>query len=152
MYSNSHNQVCMLLNCFLCWLHPTLQHLDSSRTDARILDYSSVFNTICFRKLNEKLTILSVSPPTCKWSLDFLTERPPVLRMGRQVSAELTVSTESQHGSCSSSKLFTMYTHDCVSTQDNTIIIKYTDDTTSGREMRKTKMQCFLWGGTQPQL
>lgn len=78
----------------LITLHHTLQHLDSSRTDVRILDGSSVFNTICPRKLNEKLTNLGVPPPTCNWNLDFMTERPPVVRMGRQVSAELTVSTK----------------------------------------------------------
>jgi len=34
------------------------------------------------------------------------------------------------HGGCLSPKLFTLYTQDCVSTQDNTILIKYADDAT----------------------
>ncbi|KAK0144491.1 putative RNA-directed DNA polymerase from transposon X-element [Merluccius polli] len=113
-------------------LHHTLQHLEGSRTYARMLflDYSSAFNTIRPGKLIRKLTDLGVPTPTCNWILDFLTERPQVVRMGRQVSAELIISTGSPQGCCLSLKLFTLYTHDCVSTHDNTIIIKYAYDTT----------------------
>jgi len=113
-------------------LHHTLQHLESRRTYARMLflDYSSAFNTIRPGKLIKKLTDLGVPTPTCNWILDFLTERPQVVRMGGRVSTELTVSTGSPQGCCLSPKLFTLYTHDCTSTQDNTILIKYADDTT----------------------
>lgn len=113
-------------------LHHTLQHLDSRGTYVRtlFLDYSSAFNTIRPGRLTEKLTDLGVPTPTCNWILDFLTERPQVVRMGRRVSAELIISTESPQGCCLNPKLFTLYTHDCVSTQGNTIIIKYADDTT----------------------
>ena len=69
-------------------LHHTLQHLEGRSTYARILflDYSSAFNTIRPGKLTEKLTDLGVPAPTCNWILDFLTERPQVVRMGGRVS------------------------------------------------------------------
>ncbi|XP_073720820.1 uncharacterized protein [Misgurnus anguillicaudatus] len=113
-------------------LHHILQHLDNRGTYVRtlFLDYSSAFNTIRPGRLTEKLTDLGVPTPTCNWILDFLIERPQVVRMGRRVSAELIISTGSPQGCCLSPKLFTLYTHDCISTQDNTIIIKYADDTT----------------------
>ena len=113
-------------------LHHTLQHLDNSRTYVRMifLDYSSAFNTIRPGKLIGKLADLGVPTPTCNWILDFLIERPQVVRVGGQVSAELIVSTGSPQGCCLSPKHFTLYTHDCASTQGNTIVIKYADDTT----------------------
>ncbi len=81
-------------------------------------------------KLTAKLADLEVPTATCNWILDFLTDRPQVVRMGKEVSAELTVRTGTPQGCCLSSKLFSLYTHDCSSTQDNNTIIKYTDDTT----------------------
>ncbi len=50
--------------------------------------------------------------------------------MGGWVSSEITVSTGSPQGCCLSPKLFTLYTSDCVSTRDDTVITKYADDTT----------------------
>ncbi|XP_039876554.1 uncharacterized protein LOC120726733 [Simochromis diagramma] len=113
-------------------LHHTLQHLKSSSTYVRMLflDYSSAFNTIRPGKLIEKLSDVNIPTLTCNWILDFLTERPQVVRIGGRVSAELTISTGSPQGCCLSPKLFTLYTHDCVSTQENAIIIKYANNTT----------------------
>ena len=109
-----------------------LQHLDTHSTYARLLflDYSSAFNTIRPMKLTVKLADLGVPTPTCNWILDFLIDRPQVVRLGKKVSAELTVSTGTPQGCCLSPKLFSLYTYDCTSTQDNNIIIKYADDTT----------------------
>ncbi|KAI2645121.1 hypothetical protein H4Q32_027825 [Labeo rohita] len=113
-------------------LHHILQHLESSRTYVRMLflDYSYAFNTIRPGKLIKKLTDLGITTSICNWILDFLTDRPQVVRMGGLVSDELTISTGSPQGCCLSPKLFTLYTYDCVSTQDNSIVIKYADDTT----------------------
>ncbi|XP_037553881.1 contactin-associated protein-like 5 [Nematolebias whitei] len=60
------------------------------------LDYNSVFNTIRPGKQIEKLTDLGVSTPTCNWILDFLTDRPQMVRIGGQVSNKLIISTGSQ--------------------------------------------------------
>ncbi len=113
-------------------LHYSLQHLDRPGTYVRMLflDYSSAFNAIWPSKLMEKLTDFGVQTSTRNWILDFLIERPQVVRIGSRVSAELTISTGTPQGCCLSPKLFTLYTSDCVSTQDNTVIIKYADDTT----------------------
>ncbi|KAK7884028.1 hypothetical protein WMY93_027151 [Mugilogobius chulae] len=81
-------------------------------------------------RLIEKLAELGIPTPTCNWILDFLIERPQVVRIGQRVSDQLTLSTGSPQGCCLSPKLFTLYTHDCVSKHNNTIIIKYADDTT----------------------
>ena len=113
-------------------LHSTLDHLEKSKTYTRMLflDYSSAFNTIRPMKLTVKLANLGVPTPTCNWILDFLKNRPQVLRMGKKTSAEITVSTGTPQGCCLSPKLYSLYTHDCVSTQKSNIIIKYADDTT----------------------
>ncbi|XP_037545771.1 SH3 domain-containing protein 19 [Nematolebias whitei] len=76
--------------------------------------------------------------------------------MGGRVSDELTVSTGSPPGCCLNPKLFTLY-NDCVSTQHNTIIIKYVDDTTlmglihEGNESGSRTMNTFSIG-PQPSL
>ncbi|KAJ8364789.1 hypothetical protein SKAU_G00136200 [Synaphobranchus kaupii] len=93
-------------------LHSTLEHLDKNRTYVRMLflDYSSAFNTIRPMKLIVKLTDLGVPTPTCNWILDFLTDRPQVVRMGNKVSGKLTISTGTPQGCCLSPKLFSLYT------------------------------------------
>ena len=113
-------------------LHSTLEHLDKNNTYARMLflDYSSAFNTIRPMKLTMKLANLGVPTPTCNWILDFLIDRPQVVRMGSKTSAKLTVSTGTPQGCCLSPRLYSLYTHDCVSTKRSNIIIKYADDTT----------------------
>lgn len=69
-------------------------------------DYSSAFNDIRPIKLTGKLAKLGVSTPTCYWILDFLTDRPQVVRIGKKVSAELTVSPGAPQGCYLSPKLF----------------------------------------------
>lgn len=113
-------------------LHHTLLHLDYNRTYVRMLflDYSSAFNTIRPAKLIVKLIDLGLPATTCNWILDFLLNRLQVVKMGGIISGNLTVSTGTPQGCCLSPKLFTLYTHDCVSTQDSSLVIKYADDTT----------------------
>jgi len=113
-------------------LHLSLQHLDRSGTYVRMLflDYSSAFNTIRPGKLIKKLVHLGVPTTTCNWVLDFLTNRQQRVRIGSNISTELTLSTGTPQGCCLSPKLFTLYTHDCGTDRNNTAIIKYADDTT----------------------
>uniref|UniRef100_A0AAV2KND4 Reverse transcriptase domain-containing protein n=1 Tax=Knipowitschia caucasica TaxID=637954 RepID=A0AAV2KND4_KNICA len=58
-------------------LHHILQHLDSPGTYARVLfvDFSSAFNTILPSLLQDKLSQLNVPDSTCRWIIDFLTDR-----------------------------------------------------------------------------
>lgn len=78
-------------------LHYTLQHLESSKTYGSMLflDYSSAFNTIRPGRLIMKLADLGVPTPTCNWILDFLTERPQVVKMGGRVL--LSSQTAQEH-------------------------------------------------------
>lgn len=75
--------------------HYVLQQLEDPNTYARLLflDYSSAFNTIRPMTVIEKLAGLGIPTPTRNWILDFLTDRPQVVRIGHKLSAELTVST-----------------------------------------------------------
>lgn len=78
--------------------------------EAITLHSYTAFNTIFPGRLTVKLTDLSAPTPNCNWILDFLTERPHVVRMGGRVSVELTVSKGMPQGCCHSPKLFTLHT------------------------------------------
>ena len=49
------------------------------------IDYSSVFNTIVPSKRITKLRTLGLNTSLCNWSLDFLTGRPQVVRVGNNM-------------------------------------------------------------------
>lgn len=74
------------------------------------------------------IALQSITSGRASWSWSWLIwgSRPPPAT-GR-VLAKPSVSTGSTQGCCL--KLFTLYTSDCVSTRDNTAIVKYADDTT----------------------
>lgn len=79
-----------------------LKHLDTPATYAwtLLLQYSSIFNTIRPMTLTVQLANLGTPTPTRNWILDFLKERPQVVRMGNNMSAEITVSTRTLQGCC----------------------------------------------------
>ncbi|XP_059831519.1 uncharacterized protein LOC132397158 [Hypanus sabinus] len=84
-------------------LHTVLSHLDNKDTYARILyiDFSSAFNTIIPQRLVEKLSLLGLNTAMCRWILDFLTERSQSVRVGRNISDSITLSTGSHKAVCS---------------------------------------------------
>ncbi|KAJ8353266.1 hypothetical protein SKAU_G00208330 [Synaphobranchus kaupii] len=113
-------------------LHTTLSHLDSRKGGyVRLLfiDYSSAFNTIVPTRLAGKLIELGLNTPLCAWILDFLTDRPQVVRVGRHTSNPLTLNTGSPQGCVLSPLLYSLYTHDCVARFSSNTIIKFADDT-----------------------
>ncbi|KAF7645586.1 hypothetical protein LDENG_00201580, partial [Lucifuga dentata] len=67
--------------------------------------------------LVSKLAPLGFSTTLCNWILDFLSERPQFVRVGKNTSSVITLSTGSPQGCVLSPLLFTL-------------IIKYADDTT----------------------
>ncbi len=64
-------------------MHAALSHLEKPNTYIRMLfvDYSSAFNTIVPSQLINKLHALGLTPSTCNWLLDFLTNRPQSVRL-----------------------------------------------------------------------
>ncbi len=113
-------------------LHSSLTHIDSSNGNyARLLfiDYISAFNTIVPTKLAVKLSDLGLNTSLCDWIQDFLTGRPQVVKVGQFTSNSITLNVGAPQGCVLSPLLYSLYTHDCVSSHRSTSIIKFADDT-----------------------
>ncbi len=113
-------------------LHSSLTHIDSSNGNyARLLfiDCSSAFNTIVPIKLASKLTDLGLNSSLCDWIQDFLTGRPQVVKVGQFTSNSITLNVGAPQGCVLNPLLYSLYTHDCVSSHSSTSIIKFADDT-----------------------
>ena len=111
--------------------HLTLKHLEGKEAYARLLfiDFSSAFNTIHPDILLYKLAQLDVNPFIIKWYFSFLSERPQRVRFNSVFSEETRCSTGVPQGTVSSSFLFTLYTDNCVSSNPNQYVLKFSDDT-----------------------
>ncbi len=110
-------------------LHSSLTHIDSKNGNyVRLLfiDYSSAFNTIVPTKLAVKLSNLCITSSLCDWIQDFLTGRPQVVKVGQFTSNSITLNVGAPQGCV---LLYTLYTHDCVSSHSSTSIVKFADDT-----------------------
>ncbi len=99
-------------------LHSSLTHIDSKNGNyVRLLfiDYSSAFNTIVPTKLAVKLSDLGLNTSLCDWIQDFLTARPQVVKVGQFTSNSITLNIGAPQGCVLSPLLYSLYTHDCVS-------------------------------------
>ncbi len=113
-------------------LHSSLTHIDSKNGNyVRLLfiDYSSAFNTIVPTKLAVKLSDLGLNTSLCDWIQDFLTDRPQLVKVGQFTSNSITLDIGAPQGYVLSPLLYSLYTHDCVSSHSSTSIIKFADDT-----------------------
>ncbi len=113
-------------------LHSSLTHIDRKNANyVRLLfiDYSSAFNTIVPTKLAVKLSDLCLNTSLCDWIQDFLTGRPQVVKMGQFTSNSITLNVGAPQGCVLSPVLYSLYTHDCVSSHSSTSIVKFADDT-----------------------
>ncbi len=113
-------------------LHSSLTHIDSNDgnyVSLLFIDYSSAFNTIVLIKLAFKLTNLGLNSSLCGWIQDFLIGRPQVVKMGQFTSNSITLNVGAPQGCVLSPLLYSLYTHDCVSSHSSTSIIKFADDT-----------------------
>ncbi|KAI3357423.1 hypothetical protein L3Q82_015858, partial [Scortum barcoo] len=128
----AYRQNCSTEDAICSALHLSLTHLEEKNTHVRMLflDFSSAFNTIIPQHLVGKLGLLAFSTPLCNWLLDFLTERPQSVRVGKNTSSVITLSTGSPQGCVLSPLLFILMTHDCVPRSATNHIVKFADDTT----------------------
>ncbi len=113
-------------------LHSSLTNIDSNNGNyVRLLfiDYSSAFNTIVTIKLVFKLTDLGLNSSLCDWIQDFLTGRPQVVKMGQFTSNSIPLNIGAPQGCVLSPLLYSLYTHDCVSSHSSTSIVQFADDT-----------------------
>ncbi len=113
-------------------LHSSLSHIDSKNGNyVRLLfiDYSSAFNTIVPLKLSVKLSDLGLNTSLWDWIQDFLACRLQVVKMGQFTSNSITLNIGAPQGCVLSPLLYSLYTHDCVSSHSSTSIVKYADDT-----------------------
>ncbi len=113
-------------------LHSSLTHIYSKNgnyVSLLFIDYRSAFNTIVPIKLAVKLTDLGLNSSLCDWIQDFLTGRPQVVKMGQFTSNSITLNIEAPQGCVLSPLLYSLYTHDCVSSHSSTSIVKFADDT-----------------------
>ncbi len=113
-------------------LHSSLTHIDSKNGNyVRLLfiDYSSAFNTIVPTKLAVKLSDLGLNTSLCDWIQDFLTARPQVVKVSQFTSNSITLNIGAPQGCVLSPLLYSLYTHDCVSSHSSTSIIKFAEDT-----------------------
>ncbi len=107
-------------------------HIDSKNGNyVRLLfiDYSSAFNTIVTTKLAVKHSDLGINNSLCHWIQDFLTDRPQVVKVGQFISNSITLNIGAPQGCVLSRLLYSLYTHDCVSSHISTSIVKFADDT-----------------------
>ena len=94
------------------------------------MDYSSAFNTIIPTLLQDKLSQLHMPDSTCRWITDFLSDRKQHVKLGKQVSNSLTISTGFPQGCALSPLLFSLYTNSCSSSHQSVKLLKFADDTT----------------------
>lgn len=112
-------------------LHYSLSHLENKDSYIRMLfvDYSSAFNTVVPYKLSHKLSTLDPHPILCDWLFDFLTGRPQTVRIGNRTSTSIITNIGTPQGCVLSPILYTLFTHDCVASHKDNIILKFADDT-----------------------
>ncbi len=65
----------------------------------------------------------------CDWIQDFLTGRPQVVKMGQFTSNSITLNVGAPQGCVLSPLLYSLYTHNCLSSHSSTSIVKFSDDT-----------------------
>ncbi|GFO27611.1 reo_6 protein [Plakobranchus ocellatus] len=113
--------------------HEILNHLETKKAYARIsfIDFSSAFNTIIPQKLYDKLLLeLNLPVKLCNWILDFLLNRPQVVKIGKNISSSITLNTGTPQGCPLSPKLYSISTYDCKAVMPGCSVIKFADDTT----------------------
>lgn len=93
------------------------------------VDFSSAFNTIQPHILMQKLNVMNVNSKLILWIHDFLTCRPQYVKVANYSSNTIITNTGAPQGCVLSPILFTLYTSDCRTSDVNSKLFKYADDT-----------------------
>ena len=116
-------------------LEQLYSHLEKSRAGntARVLyfDFSSAFNTIQPHLLARKLIDMNLPANFITWILNYLTKRSQYvsLKTSSTQSDVLYTNTGAPQGTVLAPFLFTVYTSDIRSSNENCSIVKFADDT-----------------------
>lgn len=101
-----------------------------SRMEVTRLPKAVLYSELCQGKWDRSgLARLRVNPSLIRWYYSFLSNRPQQVRFNSVLSEKAVSSTGAPQGTVSSSLLFTLYTNECVSSQVNQYVIKFSDDT-----------------------
>ncbi len=109
--------------------HTSREHTANHENTPHIMRIHSTFNTIVPIKLAVKLSDLGLNSSPCDWIQDFLTARPQVVKMGQFTSNSITLNIGAPQGCVLSPLLYSLYTHDCVSSHSSASLVKFADDT-----------------------
>ena len=116
----------------LLFTNNILKHLEKNRNFTRVLfiDFSSAFNTIQPHVMVQKLKDLNLRNDIIAWVLEFLTHRRQYVKLNDSPSELVQINTGAPQGCVLSPTLYTIYTNDYRSCKNNTILIKFADDST----------------------
>ena len=119
-------------DALLVFLNNITKHLDVPNSYARVLfiDFSSAFNTIQPHLLAQKLIALNVNTSTILWIIEFLTHRTQYVNLNGKSLETLITNTGAPQGCVLSPVLYSIYTNDYRTMDENICLIKFADDTT----------------------
>ncbi len=104
-------------------LHSSLTHIDSKNgnyVSCYSLTIAPLSIQIVPTKLAVKLSDLGLNTSLCDWIQDFLTARPQVVKVGQFTSnSSITLNIGAPQGCVLSPLLYSLYTHDCVSSHSS---------------------------------
>ena len=66
----------------------------------------------------------------CNWILNFLLERPQIVKVGSKFSSSVILNTGTPQGCPISPKLYSLFTFDCKAILPGNHVFKFADDTT----------------------
>ena len=119
-------------DALLVFLNNITKHLDVPKYYARVLfiEFSSALNTIQPHLLAQKLIALNVNTSTILWIIEFLTHRTQYVNLNGKSSETLITNTGAPQGCVLSPVLYSIYTNDYRTMDENICLIKFADDTT----------------------
>ncbi|GFR63376.1 UDP-glucose:glycoprotein glucosyltransferase 1 [Elysia marginata] len=111
--------------------HEVLTHLEGKKSCARILfvDCGLAFDAVVPGKLYTKLVQdLQFPISICNWVLDFLLDRPQVVRVGNVSSSAVVLDAGTPRGCPLSPRLCSIFTYDCGAGFPGCLLVEFAGD------------------------